>query len=63
MFAARLGTAVPSGQVAGAEQVEEHPGAHHQPAVPHREARLVPGRVRAALRRGSEAGHGSNTNT
>lgn len=59
MFAARLGTALPPGQVARAEQAEERTAAHHQPAVPHREARLVPGRLRAAVRRGLETGHTS----
>lgn len=57
LFAARSGPTVPVGQAAGAEPSQEHPPPHAQPEVPHSQARLVPGRVRAALGGRPEAGH------
>lgn len=56
MFAARSGPAVPLGEADGAEPAEEYTPPHAEPAVPHREAGVVPGRVRATIGRGSQEG-------
>lgn len=56
MFAARSGAAVPLREAVGAKPAEEHPRAHLQSTVLDCEARLVPGRLRAAVGRGSQKG-------
>lgn len=57
MFAARSGPEVPLRKAPGTEQAKEHPSTYPQPTVLDREARLVPRRVRPALRGRSQKGY------
>lgn len=45
MFAARSGPTLPLREADGAEPAEEHTPPLTQPAVPHREAGVVPRRI------------------
>lgn len=57
MFAARGGAAVPEREADGAEPAEEYSSSDVESEGPGSQARVVPGGIRAAVRRRSQEGH------